>query len=66
MLDDGEGFESGGVARRRLDPLDGGRGLMLMRALVDRLQLPATTEDGRHGVILEKRLSPQPRLRLLS
>ena len=48
-----------------LSPLDGGRGLMLMRALVDRLQFK-NAEDGRHGVVLEKQLTTSPKLRLLS
>jgi serine/threonine-protein kinase RsbW len=45
-------------------PLDGGRGLILMRALVDRLAF-VQSEDGRHRVTLEKRLVTSPRLRLL-
>ena len=66
VLDHGEGFD---VAALETDqprsPLDGGRGLLLMRALVDRLDFQET-EDGRHGVFLEKQLAtPSPRLRLL-
>jgi hypothetical protein len=38
---------------------------MLMRALVDRLAFHAM-DDGRHGVVLEKRLVTQPRLRVVS
>ncbi len=38
---------------------------MLMRALVDRLQFQ-NTEDGRHGVMLEKQLVTSPRLRVVS
>jgi serine/threonine-protein kinase RsbW len=65
VLDDGQGFDVATVsAERPPSPLDGGRGLLLMRALVDRLDFRAT-EDGRHGVILEKRLVTSPRLRLL-
>ena len=36
-----------------------------MQALVDDLQF-VQAEDGRHRVTLEKRLSPQPHLRLLA
>lgn len=65
VLDDGTGFDPEAVsARRPASPLDGGRGLILMRALVDRLDF-RETEDGRHGVILEKQLVTSPRLRLL-
>ena len=43
-----------------------GRGLVLMRALVDRLQF-VQDADGRHRVTFEKRLAAQqPHLRLLS
>ncbi|MFP5372585.1 MAG: ATP-binding protein, partial [Actinomycetes bacterium] len=66
VLDDGAGFDPAAVtAARPASPLDGGRGLLLMRALVDELDFHAT-EDGRHRVTLEKRLFPQPQLRLLS
>jgi serine/threonine-protein kinase RsbW len=65
VLDDGSGFD---VAAARTDaprsPLDGGRGLILMDALVDRLDF-VQDEDGRHRVTLEKRLVISPRLRLL-
>ena len=65
VLDDGEGFDVEATAAARPgSPLDGGRGLVLMQALVDRLDFRAT-EDGRHGVILEKSLVTSPRLRLL-
>jgi len=65
VLDDGEGFDvEAAAAARPGSPLDGGRGLVLMQALVDRLDFRAT-EDGRHGVILEKSLVTSPRLRLL-
>lgn len=65
VLDDGDGFdvEAAGAARPE-SPLDGGRGLLLMQALVDRLAF-RHTEDGRHGVLLEKALVTSPRLRLL-
>ncbi|RBY97934.1 ATP-binding protein [Blastococcus sp. TF02-8] len=70
VLDDGQGFEfdpdSHASSRSPLE--DHGRGLILMQALVDRLQF-VKAEDGRHRVTLEKRLSSeaqsQPHLRLL-
>jgi serine/threonine-protein kinase RsbW len=66
VLDDGEGFDPQQVEAAQADsPLEGGRGLILMRALVDRLAF-RETEDGRHGVFLEKQLVTSPRLRLLS
>jgi serine/threonine-protein kinase RsbW len=65
VLDDGDGFDVEAVgAARPESPLDGGRGLILMQALVDRLDF-RHTEDGRHGVLLEKALVTSPRLRLL-
>ena len=66
VLDDGAGFDLAAVtAARPSSSLDGGRGLLLMRALVDELDFRAT-EDGRHRVTLEKRLVRQPSLRLLA
>ncbi len=66
VLDDGQGFDPQQVAADQAgSPLEGGRGLILMRALVDRLAF-RETEDGRHGVFLEKQLVTSPRLRLLS
>jgi serine/threonine-protein kinase RsbW len=67
VLDEGGGFDVDSVSSTPLgSPLDGGRGLLLMRALVDRLQFKADG-DGRHRVILEKELTPsQPRLRVVS
>jgi anti-sigma regulatory factor (Ser/Thr protein kinase) len=62
VLDDGEGFDPD--AARPGSPLDGGGGLVLMKALVDSLDF-RYAEDGRHGVHLEKRLVTSPRLRLL-
>ena len=41
--------------------LEGGRGLLLMRALVDRLDFQLDA-DGRHQVTLEKALGPHPAL----
>ncbi len=65
VLDDGEGFDVAAVsAEPPRFPLDGGRGLVLMRALVDRLDF-VQDEDGRHRVSLEKHLVTQPHLRLL-
>lgn len=66
VLDDGEGFDLNSVASTPPgSPLERGRGLVLMRALVDRLAF-REAEDGRHRVILEKQLVIQPKLRLLS
>jgi serine/threonine-protein kinase RsbW len=62
VVDDGDGFDPDTAVPA--DPLDGGRGLILMRALVDRLAF-VQDEDGRHRVTLEKRLITSPRLRLL-
>jgi serine/threonine-protein kinase RsbW len=64
VLDHGEGFDPTATPAPQ-SPLDGGHGLLLMQALVDRLQFK-NTEDGRHGVVLEKRLVTSPRLRLLT
>jgi anti-sigma regulatory factor (Ser/Thr protein kinase) len=65
VLDDGDGFDVDEATRRAPDsPLDGGRGLVLMRALVDRLAF-VQDENGRHRVVLEKELVTSPRLRLL-
>ena len=65
VVDDGKGFDPDTVAAERpQSPLDGGRGLLLMQALVDRLDF-RETQDGRHAVFLEKRLVTSPRLRLL-
>ena len=65
VLDDGEGFDPAAVTGV-VQPTDEerGRGLILMRALVDQLQF-VQDDDGRHRVTFEKRLAPQPRLRLL-
>jgi anti-sigma regulatory factor (Ser/Thr protein kinase) len=63
VVDNGDGFD---VATASAAPptLEGGRGLILMRALVDRLDF-VQDADGRHRVTLEKRLVTSPRLRLL-
>jgi serine/threonine-protein kinase RsbW len=66
VLDDGDGFDPSAVPTTPpASLLEGGRGLILMAALVDRLDF-RNMEDGRHGVVLEKSLVTQPRLRLLS
>jgi serine/threonine-protein kinase RsbW len=62
-VDDGDGFDPA-TAGRTTSPLEAGRGLILMRALVDRLDF-VQDADGRHRVTLEKRLVTSPRLRLL-
>jgi anti-sigma regulatory factor (Ser/Thr protein kinase) len=63
VVDDGGGFDVAATDSAPM-PLDGGRGLVLMRALVDRLDF-VQDADGRHRVTLEKRLTTSPRLRLL-
>ena len=63
VVDEGDGFDVEATAAAP-SPLEGGRGLVLMRALVDRLAF-VQDEDGRHCVTLEKRLNASPRLRLL-
>jgi len=65
VVDDGGGFDPAMTAiAQEGQPLDTGRGLLLMRALVDRLDF-VQDEDGRHRVTLEKRLNASPKLRLL-
>ncbi len=64
VLDDGQGFDFEQASAREGSPLEAGRGLMLMKALVDDLQF-VRSEDGRHRVELEKRLRAEPKLRLL-
>ncbi|MGY1621097.1 ATP-binding protein [Geodermatophilus sp. SYSU D00965] len=64
VFDDGAGFDPDAPREGRGDsPLDGGRGLLLMQALVDRLDF--RHDDGRHRVTLEKRLAAPPPLRLV-
>ena len=66
VIDDGEGFDAEATAARAPgSQLDGGRGLLLMRALVDRLDF-VLDEDGRHRVTLEKDLVAGPRVALLN
>ncbi|MGY1722793.1 ATP-binding protein [Blastococcus sp. SYSU DS0533] len=65
VVDDGEGFDPATATDASTSALDDrGRGLVLMRALVDELQF-VQDDDGRHRVSFEKRLVTQPRLRLL-
>ena len=63
VLDEGSGFTVLS-AEMAPTPAEGGRGLVLMRALVDRLAF-VQDADGRHRVTLEKRLETSPSLRLL-
>ncbi|WP_157936749.1 ATP-binding protein [Geodermatophilus chilensis] len=65
VVDNGEGFDPATLPQQdERSPLDGGRGLLLMQALVDRLDF-RHEPDGRHLVTLEKRLGPHPPLRLV-
>jgi serine/threonine-protein kinase RsbW len=65
VLDEGQGFDFDQAVAPAGSPLEAGRGLVLMKALVDDLQF-VRAEDGRHRVVLEKRLRTEPKLRLLS
>jgi serine/threonine-protein kinase RsbW len=65
VVDHGDGFDPAATAmEQERSPLEPGRGLVLMRALVDRLDF-VQDEDGPHRVTLEKRLHASPKLRLL-
>jgi len=65
VVDSGEGFDPAALSGRDAgSPLEEGRGLLLMQALVDRLDFRHES-DGRHRVTLEKRLAPHPPLRLV-
>ncbi len=65
VVDSGNGLDPAELAARdEHSPLDEGRGLLLMQALVDRLDFRHES-DGRHRVTLEKRLAPHPPLRLV-
>jgi serine/threonine-protein kinase RsbW len=65
VFDDGDGFDPDALPEDLGDsPMDGGRGLLLMQALVDRLDF-RHDPDGRHRVTLEKRLTAPPPLRLV-
>jgi serine/threonine-protein kinase RsbW len=60
VADTGGGFDPSTVRTPPSDSLlEGGRGLLLMRALVDSLDFQLD-EDGRHRVTLEKVLGPHP------
>ncbi|MBJ7453138.1 MAG: ATP-binding protein [Blastococcus sp.] len=64
VLDEGHGFEFESAVAPEGSPLEAGRGLVLMKALVDDLKF-VRAEDGRHRVDLVKRLRTEPKLRLL-
>ena len=65
VVDDGEGFDPAALPEGdERTPLEDGRGLRLMQALVDRLDF-RHEPDGRHRVTLEKQLTPHPPLRLV-
>jgi serine/threonine-protein kinase RsbW len=65
VFDDGSGFDPAGLpSAGARSPVDDGRGLLLMQALVDRLDF-RQEPDGRHLVTLEKRLATLPSLRLV-
>ena len=64
VLDDGQGFDFEAASVPAGSPLESGRGLVLMKALVDRLQF-VRAEDGRHRGVREKRLRNERTLRLL-
>jgi serine/threonine-protein kinase RsbW len=66
VWDDGQGLDPTAAPSTRagLDLAEGGTGLLLMEALVDRLDFQHDS-DGRHRVTLEKQLSGRPSLRLL-
>ena len=62
VADQGGGFDPASLPTDVVDSdLEGGRGLLLMRALVDRLDFQLDA-DGRHRVTLEKVLGPHPAL----
>jgi serine/threonine-protein kinase RsbW len=64
VLDEGQGFDFEQASAPADSPLEAGRGLMLMQALVDTLQF-VRADDGRHRVELVKLLRAEPKLRLL-
>lgn len=65
VIDGGTGFDQLAPAPSPRSLLDGGRGLVLMRALVDRLAF-VQDPDGRHRVTLEKDLTTEPSARQLN
>ncbi len=64
VLDEGHGFDFDSALAPEGSPLEAGRGLVLMKALVDDLKF-VRAEDGRHRVELVKKLRTGPQLRLL-
>ncbi len=64
VLDEGYGFDFDSALAPEGSPLEAGRGLVLMKALVDDLKF-VRAEDGRHRVELVKKLRTGPQLRLL-
>ncbi|SEP20498.1 ATP-binding protein [Trujillonella endophytica] len=66
VWDDGKGLDPRAAPNTAtgLDRAEGGTGLLLMQALVDRLDF-RHDPDGRHRVTLEKLISGRPSLRLL-
>lgn len=66
VWDDGEGLDPHAAPNTRAgaERAEGGTGLLLMQALVDRLDF-RHDPDGRHRVTLEKLLTARPSLRLL-
>lgn len=66
VWDDGEGLDPEAAPNTSTghDRAEGGTGLLLMQALVDRLDF-RRDPDGRHRVTLEKQFPGQPSLRLL-
>ena len=66
VWDDGQGLDPRAAPNTRagIDRAEGGTGLLLMQALVDRLDF-RHDPDGRHRVTLEKDLSARPGLRLI-
>ena len=66
VWDDGAGLDPAAAPKTSagIHLAEGGTGLLLMQALVDRLDF-RHDPDGRHRVTLEKQLSSRPPLRLL-
>ena len=60
VVDNGEGFDPATARAQEDGPdLEGGRGMLLMQALVDTLRFQRDA-DGHHRVTLEKRLTTEP------
>ena len=66
MWDDGRGLDPRATPNTATgrELVEGGTGLLLMQALVDRLDF-RHDPDGRHRVTLEKQFTSRPTLRLL-